>query len=91
MCTRDVNNTSKNLTATGTVKATSALLRRVILTGGSDAASVVIRNGGSGGTIILTVKAAANTTVPVEVTIRCATDLHATLSGTSPSVYLEYE
>jgi len=28
MCTRDVNNTSKNLTATGTVKATSAAAQK---------------------------------------------------------------
>lgn len=74
-------------TTTGDITTQDADLRGLVLTAGSDAATVVLREGGSGGTVRLTVKAAANTSVPVPLwDTYFGEGVHATLTGTGPEV-----
>lgn len=64
----------------------------VVLTAGADAASVVLRDGGAGGTVRLTLKAAANSSVPVIFPsgVVFGSGVHVTLTGTSPTVSVAY-
>lgn len=80
----------RQVNATGDVTTASGFLRLVVLTAGSDAATLVVKAGGSGGTTILTVKAAANTTVPVPLEDVFCGALHATFTGTSPVASFVY-
>jgi hypothetical protein len=77
-------------TTTGTlVSAGPGFLRGVQLNGGSDAATAIVRDGGASGTIIGSVKAAAGATVAVSYPclVPFVTDLHLTVTGTSPEVF----
>jgi hypothetical protein len=79
------NSQMKEVSATEDVTTRSTHLRAVVLTAGSDLATLTVRAGGSGGTVIGTVKATANTTVPVPdlADMYVAGGLH-TLAGTGP-------
>lgn len=83
-------NRSVSATATGTLDAGVGTLRSVGLCGGSDAATATIRTGGSGGTVICKLGVAANTSVQrVYVSGVAYSDLHVTVTGTSPTVDVE--
>lgn len=71
--------------ATGTHKSGSGTLLGARLAPGSDAATAVLRDGGASGAILA--KLAAPATGPgdeLRVPIYYETDLHVTLTGTSP-------
>lgn len=80
------------ITATGTV-AVRAELGAVVLTAGSAAATLTLRSGGASGTVLLTLKAPAETSVPVRFGGPDGgpdiIDLHATLAGTGAEASLE--
>jgi hypothetical protein len=78
-------------TSTGTALATSrGELRGVQLNAGSDAATVIVKDGGASGTVLASLKALANTTQVLWFpgVLPFTTDLHVTLTGTSPEVFL---
>ncbi|UVS81841.1 hypothetical protein [Actinokineospora sp. UTMC 2448] len=82
----------KELTATGNVTTRDAYLALVVLTAGADAASAVLRAGGSGGTVELSVKATAGATTVVPVpSAFFGGGIHATLTGTSPTLSVCWE
>jgi hypothetical protein len=74
----------------------NARLKSVVLTAGSDAATVTIDDSTDGnGTDLLTLKAAANATVSWTAGdpdgVFFTTGIYTDVSGTSPSVTVEYE
>ncbi len=84
----------KEVTATGDVATVGLYVKSVCLTAGSDAASAVLREGGGSGTIRLSIKAATNTTVQWTAADHDGAYLpgavHATLTGTGPTLTVEY-
>lgn len=85
----------KEVSATGTVVSSRAPVHSVILSAGIDAASVVLRDGGGAGTVKVTLKAAAGTSAVWNAGDRqgvdFATDVHATITGTTPTVDVEFD
>lgn len=83
-----------NLSSSAAVKAgVHGTLYSVLLTAGGDLATVTLKDGGSSGTTILVLKAAANTSASHAFSddgVICY-DLYATITGTSPSITVEYD
>lgn len=74
------------VSATGTLNAGSGTLAGAVLTAGSDAATAVVRTGGSGGAIIVALKVATGASVEWSPNFCVGySNLHVTLTGTSPS------
>lgn len=81
------------VSATGTVKATAARVKKVFLTPAAAVSTLVLRDGGAGGTVKLEVQAAANGQT-AECTIEdgegFGTDVHATLAGAGAVAYVGF-
>lgn len=81
-------------TSSGLVVSGNTRMVAIILTAGSDTASVAVDDSADGsGSVLATLKAAANTTrvfTIIEPGIKAATGLYATITGTSPKVYVVY-
>lgn len=84
---------TKALTASGAVKTGPGALAGVLITGGADAASVTIYDNTAGsGKKLAVVKAAINTSAswtPIDPQV-CSTGLYATITGTTPDVFVTY-
>ena len=84
---------TKALTASGAVRSGPGALAGVLITGGADAASVTIYDNTAGsGTKLAVVKAAINTTAvwtPSQPQV-CSKGLYATITGTTPDVFITY-
>lgn len=80
------------VSATGDITTASTNLLAVYLTAGADAATVVVKAGGSSGTTILKLAATAGDSVggPLGGAALCSGGIHATVTGTSPSVTFVY-
>lgn len=74
------------VSATGTLQSGSGTIAGAVLTAGADAAKATVRSGGVSGAIICVLSAPAGETV-VWSPHFCVgyTNLHVTLTGTSPS------
>jgi hypothetical protein len=78
--------------STGDAVDHEAVLHSVVLTAGSDAASVAVRDG-TGTDVLMTLKAAANASAVWEASdpgVFLGTGAHVTLTGTGPTVAVEY-
>lgn len=75
-----------------TVSSNPAYVHSVSLTAGSDQATLELRDNGSSGTKKVTIKAAANATESHTFAegAEFFTDVHATISGTSPVASVEW-
>lgn len=81
---------SKLISASTQIKSTAGILLGLICTGGSDALTVTVRDGTDSGTLIAVIKAAINTTVPVDFFETGFEKLYVTISGTAASVTVSY-
>lgn len=81
------------LTASGAVRSGPGALAAVLITGGADAASVTIHDSTAGsGAKLAVLKAAINTTAawtPAEKQV-CSKGLYATITGTTPDVFVVF-
>ena len=81
-------------TSSGLIVSGNTRMVAIILTAGSDAASVAVDDSTDGsGSVLATLKAATGTTQSfsiVEPGIKASTGLYATITGTSPKVYVVY-
>ncbi len=84
---------TKERTTSGQVTTGLATVQGATLTAGADAASAALYDNTAGsGNPIVTLKASANTTVNASFPegIRIDIGVYATLTGTSPSVFVHY-
>jgi hypothetical protein len=85
---------SKVISASASIIATPARILGVSIKAGTDTASVKLLDGGSSGTQkTATLSVASGTSQHWEFPngIQCATDIYATITGTTPEVAVEYE
>lgn len=84
-----VEKTSSGLIVTGNTR-----LIAIILTAGSDTASVAVDNSTDGsGSVLATLKAATNTSRTFTIGhpgIKASTGLYATITGSTPKIYVVY-
>jgi len=85
---------SKVVDASTTIVATAARILGVMITAGTDSASVKILDGGASGTqktatLSVATGVSAHWTFPNS--IQCATNIYATITGTTPEVAVEFE
>jgi len=85
---------SAEKTSSGLVVSGNTRLMAIILTAGSNAASVAVDDSIDGsGDILVTLKAATNTSRVFTIGqpgIKASTGLYATITGTSPKIYVVY-
>ena len=85
---------TKALTSSGAVRSGPGALIAILITGGADAASVTIYDNTAGsGTKLAVIKAAINTTAawtPASMQV-CSKGLYATITGTTPDVFVIYQ
>lgn len=75
----------RNAVATATLEAGVGSIAGAVLCAGADTATAIIKTGGSGGTVIAKISAVANTVAVWAPGYEVAfTDLHVTITGTSP-------
>lgn len=81
---------SVRVNATGTLDAGQGILRSVGILGGANAATAIVRRGGGSGTVIAAVGVGAGLSAQrTFVTGVAYTDLHVTVTGTTPEVEVE--
>lgn len=81
------------VTATGTVKATGTIVKKLIVTPAAAIVTIVLRDGGAGGTVKMDGQAAASgQTVDLDFIegITFSTDIHATVTGAGAVCYVGY-
>lgn len=86
----------KTVTATGAIKAGRGFCKSAVLAAGADAASVVLDNSAAGsGTVFLKLIAAAGASAVWTANDREGVyvdgGIYATVTGTTPSISVEYE
>ena len=82
------------ISASAAINAKAGRVLGVMIKAGSDAATVKLLDGGASGiqkTATLSVAAGASAHWEFPNGIQCATDIYATITGTTPEVAVEYE